>query len=49
MSEEEKKKVKRPKSTARKVIEWVLTGIFGALFLVLGSDCNNSGNATDGG
>ena len=36
MSEEEKKKVKRPKSTARKVIEWVLTGIFGALFLVLG-------------
>ena len=36
MSEEEKKKVKKPKSTARKVIEWVLTGIFGALFLVLG-------------
>ena len=36
MSEEEKKKVKRPKSTARKVIEWVLTGIFAALFVVLG-------------
>ena len=36
MSEEEKKKVKKPKSTARKVIEWVLTGIFGAIFVVLG-------------
>lgn len=37
MSEEEKKKkVKKPKSAARKAIEWILTGIFGALFLVLG-------------
>ena len=33
MSEEEKKKrVKRPKSKARKIIEWVITGIFLALF-----------------
>ena len=36
MSEEEKKKVKKPKSTARKVVEWILTGIFAALFVVLG-------------
>ena len=33
---EEKKKVKKPKSKARKIIEWVLTGIFVAIFLVLG-------------
>ena len=33
MSEEEKKKrVKKPKSKARKIIEWVLTGLFVALF-----------------
>ena len=36
MSEEEKKKVKKPKSKARKIIEWVLTGIFGVLFVILG-------------
>ena len=35
MSEEEKK-VKKPKSKARKIVEWVLTGIFGVLFIVLG-------------
>ena len=35
MSEEEKK-VKKPKTKARKIIEWVLTGIFGVLFLILG-------------
>ena len=35
MSEEEKK-VKKPKSKARKIIEWVLTGIFVALFVVIG-------------
>ena len=35
MSEEEKK-VKKPKSKARKIIEWVLTGIFAALFVVAG-------------
>ena len=34
--EEEKKKVKKPKSKARKIIEWVLTGIFAALFVVAG-------------
>ena len=33
---EEKKKVKKPKSKTRKIIEWVLTGIFLALFAVLG-------------
>ena len=33
---EESKKVKKPKSKARKIIEWVLTGIFGVLFLILG-------------
>ena len=33
MSEEEKKKrMKKPKSKARKIIEWVLTGLFVALF-----------------
>ena len=36
MSEEEVKKVKKPKSKARKIIEWVLTGIFVALFAVIG-------------
>ena len=37
MSEEEKKKkVKKPKSKARKIIEWVLTGIFLVLFAILG-------------
>ena len=35
MSEEEKK-VKKPKSKARKIIEWVLTGIFVALFAAIG-------------
>lgn len=34
--EEEKKKVKKPKSKARKIIEWVLTGVFGVLFIILG-------------
>ena len=34
--EEEKKKVKKPKSKARKIIEWVLTGIFGVFFIILG-------------
>lgn len=33
---EEKKKVKKPKSKARKIIEWVLTGVFLAIFAVLG-------------
>lgn len=33
---EEAKKVKKPKSKARKIIEWVLTGIFVALFVVIG-------------
>ena len=33
MSEQVKeKRVKKPKSKARKIIEWVLTGIFLALF-----------------
>lgn len=36
MSEEKKeKRVKRPKSKARKIIEWVLTGIFFAFFAVV--------------
>ena len=36
MNEEKKeKRVKRPKSKARKIIEWVLTGIFLAFFAVL--------------
>lgn len=33
---EEKKKVKKPKSKARKIVEWVLTGIFGVFFIILG-------------
>ena len=33
---EENKKVKKPKSLARKIIEWVLTGVFGVLFLIVG-------------
>ena len=33
---EEKKIVKKPKSKARKIIEWVLTGVFVALFTVVG-------------
>ena len=33
---EEAKKVKKPKSKARKIIEWVLTGLFVAIFAVLG-------------
>ena len=33
---EEKKIVKKPKSKARKIIEWVLTGVFVALFAVVG-------------
>ena len=37
MSEEEKKKkAKKPKSKARKIVEWVFTGIFLVLFAVLG-------------
>ena len=33
MSEQKKeKRVKRPKSKARKIVEWILTGIFLALF-----------------
>ena len=35
MSEEEKK-VKKPKSKARKIIEWVLTGLFFVVFAILG-------------
>ena len=33
---EEVKKVKKPKSKARKIVEWVLTGIFGVIFIILG-------------
>ena len=33
---EESKKEKKPKSKARKIIEWVLTGIFLAIFVVVG-------------
>ena len=32
----EEKKVKKPKSLTRKIIEWIFTGIFAALFLVIG-------------
>ena len=32
MNEEKKKRVKRPKSKVRKIIEWVLTGLFLAFF-----------------
>ena len=32
MSEEVKKRVKKPKSKARKIIEWVLFGVFGVAF-----------------
>ena len=32
MAEEEKKRVKKPKSKARKIIEWVLTGLFLLIF-----------------
>ena len=35
MEEEKKKVTKKPKSKARKIIEWVLTGIFGVVFLIL--------------
>jgi len=36
MSEEKKeKRVKRPKSKARKIVEWILTGIFLALFALV--------------
>ena len=35
MSEEKAKRVKKPKSKARKIIEWVLTGVFLALFAVV--------------
>ena len=33
--EEEKKKVKKPKSKARKTVEWILTGLFLVLFVFL--------------
>ena len=33
MSEEKAKRVKKPKSKARKILEWVVTGIIAALFL----------------
>ncbi len=36
MSEEEKKVQKKPKSKARKITEWVLTGIFLVIFAILG-------------
>ncbi|MCQ2800883.1 MAG: hypothetical protein MJ216_02900 [Bacilli bacterium] len=36
MSEEKKETSKKPKSTARKIIEWVLTGLFLAIFAILG-------------
>ena len=36
MSEEKKKIVKKPKSKARKIVEWVLTGLFVVVFAVLG-------------
>lgn len=36
MSEEKKKIVKKPKSKARKIVEWVLTGLFVALFIFVG-------------
>ena len=35
MEEEKKKRVKRPKSKARKIIEWILTGLFLAFFGVI--------------
>lgn len=35
MEEEKKKAEKKPKSKARKIVEWVLTGIFGVLFIFL--------------
>ena len=34
--DEEKKRTKKPKSKARKIIEWVLTGLFLALFAIVG-------------
>lgn len=36
MSEEKKETSKKPKSTARKIIEWVLTGLFLVIFAILG-------------
>ena len=36
MSEEEKKQQKKPKSKARKITEWVLTGFFLVIFAILG-------------
>lgn len=36
MSEEKKKAPKKPKSKARKIVEWVLTGIFLVIFAILG-------------
>ena len=33
---EEAKKVKRPKSKARKIVEWILTGVFLVLFAIVG-------------
>ena len=35
MSEEKKKRIKKPKSKARKITEWILTGLFLALFAVV--------------
>ena len=32
----EEKKVKKPKSKTRKIIEWVFTGLFAVLFLIIG-------------
>ena len=34
--DEEKKRTKKPKSKARKIIEWVLTGLFLVLFAIVG-------------
>ena len=36
MSEEKKKAPKKPKSKARKIVEWVLTGVFLVIFAILG-------------
>ena len=33
---DEEKKVKKPKSKTRKIIEWVFTGVFAVLFLIIG-------------
>jgi len=46
-NETEVKKIKKPKSKARKIIDWVITGVFGCLFLAV-SGFQIAANVTKG-